>query len=122
MVETLVAFLILAIITMAFFGIIQFSAKMYMTAEDKHWLAEDADEQLAHKDMDCFEQIQTAGNTSYALKLQLDTNKTDATNLVGAATDTELALKGCEVYVMRYPDVMNPEITMVRYRYNDSVY
>lgn len=130
MMETLAAFAILMIITASLIGIIQFSSRMSMDAADRRMMGEELNERLAHKTSDSsmspgFTQVPVMDGEDSSLKLVIDTEQTDASNYsdsgLGGAP-SEIELHGCAVYQLPYPDVMDPEITVLRMEYDASKY
>ena len=98
MVETLVAFTILIIISLSFLAIISFSSRITMEADDRRMVAQELDEKLARKN---------AGFTTVNWSIKLDP-------VGGGETIT---LPDCMVYSLTYPEGEDTEVTVLRFEY-----
>ena len=119
MLETLAAFLILIIITLAFLSIIQFSGTMTMEAEDRRVMAEELNEKLAQKTEDIFTKIPVSDGYTCSLRMVLDTELTSTENYSGS-TPTAITLNRCDVYEYAYPDETAPDVCILRFRYHED--
>ena len=100
MVETLVAFTLLIIISLSFLAILHFSSRMTMEADDRRAIAQELDEKLARQDT-------TFTAVSATVKLK---GKTE-----------EIPLDQCEMYSFTYPESGDAAVTVVRFKYKEAV-